>query len=451
MVVAATRLFSKARQFVRRRFVRDTIIFQLGQFATILGQGVTTILTLRILGPVLVGQYALITAMAAVLGLLDLSASGKVALVEVSKALGAEDRSEVRDALAYFLRINLEINGVLVTGFFLLALPLAQVSYNNTDIGLWARWLVLLELTEIPFGMLRLAYQTQRNTGTLVRIETVRLLTNSIASIGVLLFGWGIPGLVLSQVIVSGCYAVYAIYQYPRLVRADPRFPTWGVLLRRLRSVSIRSRFWFGFRISLDKNLASFLTQLPILMLGSLNPAALGYFSTAVKVATLPQPLISGIARNLDTFLPFRAGRSNAAVREAFIQTTLFTGLVWSVMSIGVAIASPVILLVLAGTNYLPAIPLLFPVMLQSIAVGLDVGVGSAFQALNKSEYGIGLNIFMLAVFVPIGYLLIVHLSGYGAAWFYGARYLVHAILGILVVIWLLRPAKVPNQSPSGL
>jgi len=84
--------------------------------------------------------------------------------------------------------------------------------------------------------------------------------------------------------------------------------------------------------------------------------------------------------------------------------------------------------------------------MLQSIAVGLDVGVGSAFQALNKSEYGIGLNIFMLAVFVPIGYLLIVHLSGYGAAWFYGARYLVHAILGILVVICSSDLPKCPTR-----
>jgi teichuronic acid exporter len=386
-----------------------------------------------------VGQYALITAMAAILGLLDLSASGKVALVEVSKALGADNINEIRDALAYFLRINLEINGLLVVCFFLVAMPLAQIVYKNADIGLWARWLVLLELTEVPYALLRVAYQSQRNMGTLVRIETLRVLINSLASIGVLLAGWGIPGLILSQVLISCGYAVYSIYQYSRLARTDPRFPTWTVLFGRLGSGGIRSRFWFGFRISVDKNLSTLLTQLPILMLGALNPAELGYFSTAVKVATIPQPLISGIARNLDSFLPFRAGRGQSSVREAFVQTTLYTGLVWSVMTIGLAVVSPIVLLLAAGLNYLPAIPLLFPVLLQSVAVGIDVGAGSALQTLNKLEYSISLNILMLLVFVPIGYLLILNFGGYGAAWFFGARYLVHAILGVALVMWFLR------------
>jgi O-antigen/teichoic acid export membrane protein len=278
--------------------------------------------------------------------------------------------------------------------------------------------------------------------GSLVGAETVRLLVNSIASIVVLLIGWGIAGLVLTQVIISAVYAIYGVYAYARLAETDPRFPTWAAMIGRMRGVSIRSRFGFGFRISLDKNLNSLLTQLPILMLGSLNPAALGYFSTAVKIVTLPQPLISGIARNLDTFLPFRAGRSKMAVREAFIQTTLYSSLIWSILTIGVALASPVILLVLAGVSYLPAIPLLFPAFLQAVAVGIDVGAGSAIQAVNRTEYSIGLDILMLVIFIPVGYILITNLGGYGAAWLFGVRYLVHALLGVSMVLLLLKSNK---------
>jgi O-antigen/teichoic acid export membrane protein len=451
-VTISARLMSVVQRFARRRFVRDTLILQFGQFAAIVAQGLTSILILRILGPALVGQYALITAMAAVLGLLDLSASGKVALVEVSKALGANDRDEVRDALAYLIRINVQLNGLLVVGFFVLAMPLAQISYNNAEVGLWARWLSLQQLTNLPFSVLTIAYQCQRNMRTLVSLESVRLLLTCAASIGVLLTGWGIPGLVLSQVVISCVYAIYSVVQYSRLAQADSRFPAWSTLLGRAGSVGIRARFGLGFRISAGKNLSSFATQLPTLIIGALYPVAtgnptLGYYSTALKVMTLPQPLVSGIARNLETFLPYRAGQSKQSLRDAFVKTTLYTGLIWSAATIGMAVISPVILLVIAGFDYLPATSLLYPLLLQSLGVGLGVGVGPALRALNKLEYSIGINILMLALSTPIGYVLIANLAGYGGAWFYGLRFLAQTVLEVLVTLWLLRPVKAPEQA----
>src|SRR5262249_16468149 len=164
--------------------------------------------------------------------------------------------------------------------------------------GYWAKWLGLLELTEVPFGMLTLCYQSQREMRTLVRTETVRLLMSSLVSIGVLFIGWGVPGLVLSQVGVSCIFGIYAVCAYGRLADSDERFPAWTLLLERAKSVSIRSRLGLGLRISIDKNLSNLAGQLPLLMMGRLNATALGYFSVALKVITLPQPLIAGIARN---------------------------------------------------------------------------------------------------------------------------------------------------------
>jgi O-antigen/teichoic acid export membrane protein len=448
MTISA-RLVSIVRQFARRRFVRDTLILQFGKFVTILAQGLTNILILRILGPELVGIYTLIVAMAAVLGLLDLSAAGQVALVEVAKALGAGNHDEVRDNLAYYIRINLIINGILVAAFFVLAPRLAQISYshdieNSIAIGLWARWLALLELTEVPFGMLVIAYQSQRNMRTLVSLESVRLLLTCAISIGVLISGWGIPGLVLSQVVISCAYAVYSGYQYSRLAQADPRFPAWSTLLGRTLSVGIRSRFWLGFRIAVDKNLGSFATQLPVLIMGALSPAALGYFSTALKVMTLPQPLISGITRNLDTFLPFRAGQGTAPLRGAFIRTTAFSGLIWSAVTIGMAVISPAILLVMAGFDYMPAIPLLYPLLLQSVAVGLGVGIGSTLRSLDKVEYSIANQLLTLALVGPLAYVLISRLGGYGAAWSYGLWSFAVTLFAIVLTLRLLRHVAVP-------
>jgi O-antigen/teichoic acid export membrane protein len=434
---------SMVQRFTRRRFVRDTLILQFGQFVTIITQGLMNILLLRILGPDLVGQYALITTMAAVLGLLDLSASGQVALVEVSKALGAGHHDEVRDNLAYFIRINLVINGILVAAFFVLAPWVAQISYgqsieNSIEIGVWARWLALLELTEVPFGMLVIAYRSQRNMRTLVSLETVRLILMSAISIGVLLVGWGVPGLVISQVAISGSYAVYSAYGYARLSQADRRFPSWSVLLGRTTSVSIRSRLWFGVRMAVDKNLTSLATQLPILMMGTLGPAAVGYFGTALKVITLPQPLISGIARNLDTFLPSRAGQSILSLRDAFLRTTLFTGLIWAGVTVAMAVVAPIALAVLIGLEYAPAVPLMYPLLLQSLAVGFGVGIRSTFRSIDRVGVLIGVQVLVLALIAPVGYLLIDRLKEYGGAWFYGLWYVLMTGAAIGTLVWLL-------------
>ncbi len=442
MTISA-RLMSMIQRFARRRFVRDTLILQFGQFATIIAQALMNILLLRILGPDLVGYYALITAMAAVLGLLDLSASGQVALVEVSKALGAGRHDEVRDNLAFLIRVNLIINGILVTAFFVLAPWLAQISYgqsieNSFEIGIWARWLALLELTELPFAILTITYRSQRNMRALVSLETVRLILMSAISIGVLLLGWGIPGLVISQVAVSGGYAVYGAYAYARLAMNDRRFPSWPVLLGRMTSISTRWHLWFGVRIAVDKNLSSFATQLPILMMGTLGPTAVGYFGTALKVITLPQPLISGIARNLDTFLPSRAGQSMLSLRDAFFRTTLFTGLIWAGVTIGMAVVAPIALAVLIGFDYAPAVPLMYPLLLQSLAVGFGVGIRSTFRSIDRVGALIVVQVLVLALITPVGYLLINHLGEYGGAWFYSLWYVLMTGAAIGALVWLL-------------
>jgi len=438
-----TQLFTAVRQFTRRRFVRDTLILQSGQFALIIVGALTSFVTTRVLGPARLGEYGLIIAMYAVLGTLDLSASGRVALVEISKALGADNPDEVRDNLAYFLRINLQFNGLLVLAFFVFAPLIAQNAYQNAEIGVWARWLGLIELTDVPYGVLSIAYQCRRDMKTLVRLETVKVALSSALIILTLLLGWGIPGLVLSQLAISIGYSLISIVWYAQLTQQDTRFPTWQVIIRRMFSVGVRARFWLGFRIAVDKNLGGFAVQLPVLFLGLVNKQAVGYFEVALKVITLPQPLISGIARNLDTFLPYKAGQSTQSLRDAFTRTTLFTGLIWSGATLGMALVAPIILVVYAGFEYLPAIALMYPLLLQSLAVGFGVGMRSTFRSMDKIQQFIAVQIAALVVVVPIGYVLVNQWEGYGTAWFYGLWYAVMTGLGVGTALWLFR--KMPD------
>jgi O-antigen/teichoic acid export membrane protein len=441
-----SQIFTAVRRFSQHRFVRDTVILQSGQFVGIFLSGVTSILVSRILGPNLLGIYTLVLSMAAVMALLDLSASGRVALVEIARALGADDPAEVRDALAYFLRINLQLNGLLVLAFFLAAPPIAQLTYQNAEIGLWARWLGLIELTDLPYQVLNLAYQSQRQMHVLVRLETFRLALQSAAMIMVLVLGWGIPALVVSQLATSVGFSVFSFLRYRQLALADARFPSWGIMFRRMSSVGVRSRLSLGVRVALDKNLGGFITQLPVLLLGTVNQTAVGYFGTALKVITLPQPLVSGVARNLDTFLPFQSGQRQSSLRSAFVRSTVYTGLLWSAVTVVFGLAAAPLLVIVYGWDYAPAIPMLFPLLLQSLAVGLGVGLGSTLRTLDKVQYSIGNQILSLAVIGPIGYWAIVHFGGYGAAWFYGLWYLAATSLGIGMTLWLLRRTREPHH-----
>jgi PST family polysaccharide transporter len=434
--------FSTIRQFMQRRFIQDTLTLQSGQFLTIFVQGFTNIVLLRILGPDNVGLYTLTTTFAALLGILDLSASGRIALIDVAKALGNHDNAEVLDSLAYFIRINLIINGILVAGFFFLAPWLAQLSYSKAEIGLWARWLALLELTELPYGLLALSYQCKRQMKTLVMLESSRLFIASFVSVSALLLGWGIPGLILGQLTVSGLYMLYGVYGYRRLALNDSRFPAWQTLLSRTFSVSFRSRLRRGIGISLSKNVSNLGTQLPILMMGRLDPVALGYFSVALKVVTLPQPLISGIARNLDTFLPYQIGKGMASLRDAFLRTTLLTGLVWSVITFGMAVVSPIIMVGLFGFKYAPAIPILYPLLIQSLACGFGVGLAATTQTTNHVGIILVIDIVILICSIPVGYFLIAQMGAVGGAWLYSLWFASATVIPIFVLFRLIGNAK---------
>jgi O-antigen/teichoic acid export membrane protein len=437
-----THISATVRRVVGQRFIRETMTLQVGQFVTIFVGGLTSIVIARILGPHLLGVYTLTVTMVAVQGLFDLSAATRLALVEVSRSLGAQDLDSIRDALAYCARINLTFDGVLFLLFFVLAPLIAQMVYRDAEIGYWARWLALPSLTDIPFQLLSITYQAQRHMRKLVIFEATKLVLSGLCMITLLLLGFGIPGLVISQIVVSSVYAVVSIYLYNHVSLLDPRFPSWAALIRRILTVGVRSRLFFGLRISLDKNLSTLLSQLPVLILGTVSQVQVGYFGTALRVITLPQPFIAGVARSLDTFLPFRAGQSQASLRSAFIQTTFVTGMIWAMITLALALVAPFILLLLYGVDYAPAIPMLFPLLLQSVAVGLGVGLGAAFRTLDKLGYSIAIQVVSLLVFAVIDHLLIQALGGYGAAWAYGAWFLAQTVIAIAVVLRLLNNAE---------
>jgi O-antigen/teichoic acid export membrane protein len=435
-----------ARRRLAGRFVRDTLTLQAGQGVALVVQAVVSLVVLRLLGPEHFGVWTLSQAFITVAGLLDPSAAHRVALVEVARSLGADDRAALRDALAAFLRVSATVNVALAVALALAAPVVAREVYSRTEVGLWAAWLGLVRVVDLPWSLLVVVQHGRRRMTSLVGFESVRQILSSLLAVALLLAGLKVGGLVAAQLAASVGAAITGLVVYRRIPAEDPRFPTWRELAVRAREVAVRARFWFGMRIAVDKNLGTLATQLPVLMLGALSPTTVGYYAAALRVVALPQPLITGLARNLETVLPQKAGESLAAMRRAFVTATWLSGGLWIVVTLVVALAGPPLLPLVAGASFTPAVAAIYPLLLQSVAAGFGVGAGTMFRTLDRMGYAIVVQAASLALMTPIGYVLIQRAGAVGGAWFHGLRFALMTAASLCVVFWLSR--RLPDQGP---
>lgn len=433
-----------------RRFIRDTAILQSGQLILVVVQAASNFVLIRLLDPSRYGAYMLVQALAGLAGVLDVTGSIRLTTTQLAQALGADDREGIQDILAYFIRINVLYNGPLVVIFFVVAPFVAWALYHDAQVSQWVGWLALVEITDMPTQLIGIAYQAHGKMRRLVSYETSRTVLTAVVVIVILLLGRGIGTLVVSTVAISVLYAGISVWRYQRLAQTDPRFPTLNTLLSRARTVSLRRRFRSGFMIAVDKNLGSLLDKLTLLFIGTFGTVVLSNFSVAYKIVTLPQPLVSGISRNLDTFLPKRAGqaRQPSAMRSSFLKATLYTGAIWAVITLGLAIVAPVLLLV-AFPKYQSALPMIFPMLLQSIGIGLGVGIGPTIRTLNRMEFAIISQFVTILLIVPLGLLFIAQWGQYGAGWLVGIQEMGQVVAMVAAVLWLTRPRPTETNVES--
>lgn len=436
--------------------IAGALPLQVGQAVTVAMQAATSLVLLRVLGPDAVGLYAISVALAAAAGFFDLSGASRLALTELARARGEGVPERAAAILARFLRAAAAVRLPLVSVFFLLAPWIAGWLYGRSDAGLWARWFALPLALDLPFNLLVLVLHGRGRTRSLARVETSRAIVTAVCTIAVLLAGFGLAGLAAVHVSVSVLASLWGTRAYGRLVRVDLSLPSWADLLRRAGRADRAGRTAAGFALAIDKNLANLGSQLPMLLVGVLRPDAAGYFSAALRTMSLPYPLVSAFARYLEVLLPFRAGEEWNGARRTFIGVTVGMGAAWAVVTAGMLLAGPAVLVRLAGAEYAPAIPALYPLALQSLATGAGVGIGAALRAIERPSFGIALQAFSIAAAAPVGYALIPGAGAVGGAWFHALRYTLLTAAGIAWVLWLTRtgarsapPAAQPAQSAA--
>ena len=131
-----------------------------------------------------------------------------------------------------------------------------------------------------------------------------------------------------------------------------------------------------------------------------------------------------------------------ASTRQTFIQSTAFSGALWTLPTLALAIAAPLLILI-ALPNYRGATAYVFPLLLQSIGIGLGVGIGPSLRAMKQIRYSIVSQLTAIALVVPIGLLLVALFGSPGVSWLVGVIELGQVAAMSAVIIWLTRPLPV--------
>jgi len=104
----------RLRQLLRSKFIQDTLVLQAGKFSLILLSLISSVLVWRLLGPERSGIFALGESLMGVWQSLDLSGVGTSTSVSLAIAIGANDEGAILDLMAFYVKLSLLINVVLI-------------------------------------------------------------------------------------------------------------------------------------------------------------------------------------------------------------------------------------------------------------------------------------------------------------------------------------------------
>jgi hypothetical protein len=174
-------------------------------------------------------------------------------------------------------------------------------------------------------------------------------------------------------------------------------------------------------------------------MLGLVDTVAVAHLSAALRVMAVPAPLLTGLARSLDTALALRAASGARVVVNAWRRATWRAALSWLPIAACMAIAAWIAFVPVLGAAYEPGRAALVPLFVQSAMLGAGVGLGPAYRALDAVGRSLGIGLAALAITLLPGWWLVTGWGVAGAAWFHALRTAVAIGAGIVAVQGLAR------------
>jgi lipopolysaccharide exporter len=289
------------------------------------------------------------------------------------------------------------------------AAPAVATFFDRPDVAplvrLLAVSLLAAALGAVPESLLRRDLQFRRLTASTV----ARVVATGTVSIALATAGLGAWALAWGTVVGSLVYAAANWLLLPQ----KPDLAIWRTTRRDIGEV-----LGYGVPVAGSNLLSRLIFNVDYLIVGRvLGATALGYYTLAFRI---PELAIINVFFVLSAvaFPMFNRLRGDLArMRTAYLFSVRLYSLYGVCAGVGLAVVAPVLVRVVFGARWEPAIEALVPLALYAACRSLGVGANEVYKALGRPGTALSLSVVRLAVLVPALVLGALHGGIVGVAW----------------------------------
>ena len=322
---------AKVTGLIKSKFLRDTGTLQVGAMLVSFGNLLSATGLAYLLGSQRQGEFYVAISLYSLLWFLVNLGLVAVTISKVAAALGNKDRGEAAAWLAYLMKAY-TVLGTLVAATGIMILPWAaeNVMKSRYDVGLYAGFLALTPLLDIPRVVAGAGLQATRRMLPLAQSDNgFELVRVYLVLLGAVLTG-DLRGPVVGSLCASVLGSLLASALYIRECKRIPDLlPSPGEILRRVRGVPIRKGIAIGLRMGAVQNLNALGMQiLPALILKRFGSDSwVAYLRLAQRIMNLPLMLMQAVSRTaLPLFSKLAGTKDMRAMCHAYFRTSLFSG-----------------------------------------------------------------------------------------------------------------------------
>lgn len=405
---------------LRRPFVRDAGVLQVGGLAALGVSFLLSVALARALGRELYGAYALVVSAMTTISLFKRLGQDYVATTGLAAAFARRDAVAAGEALVVFNAINVWSTVLVIPPALLLAPAIMGRFFGDAGLGEPLRLALLPPVWAMFLATAVLALQCARRMVVLTALENANNLALAIFGLGFVLahrlaLDSAADGRALvsdvfwGQAAASLLFAVIGLEAYRRARREERLLPPLGALAR--GSLRLGRELWGPFRsglaVALDKNLVSLYPLAPILLLGALAPTAeVALLRVAMSYLAVPLLALSAISRLLMVKLPELHATQPWRVRRFFLQVTGVGGAISVGLTLPFVLLAPFLIGLLYGADFGPAARLTPLLALDPLLAGFGIAAGPIFRTYGRNIWAVWSNLGVLALGLPLALLL---------------------------------------------
>ena len=401
-------LTEKIQYYRQHWFVRNVAVLQVGSFAGTVFQAATGIFIARILQPELFGVYSLSIGLASLIGLLLGAGMQDAVATLVGSAYAKNSEEELRDALAFLLKITFYA-GIATLAVFFFVPSIARHFYDNPSIGWYAGIVLLGVFISSSFNaVVQLGLQVAGKIKTLSLIVFGDQFLRSGLSLFFVFLGFGVVGGVSGQFAGAAAIFICSVLIWAGFKRNHNIFPSLRDLFHRMGRVSVKKYLGFSLWVALDRNMGNLYMALPVVLTGIyVSTGEVSFFKLAFGYLNLVLSLLGPISVLLNMEFPKMQVQDANKLKSSFIKISIFGLIISTVLTLGAVAVSSITFKILYGESFMPSVNYVLGLVIYGALFGIGVGLGPMWRALNKVKTSILINLVTLGIGIPVGLYLI--------------------------------------------